>query len=208
MAEVGNFVWRYARSNLLHSFAVWEVGERISVLAGFLIAAAFAALPLLGISAALEPTGLQQVAVGLGLWFLFLTLVVTPYRLWKEQAMQIANLQSKISGASDFLSRRKRLAQLDAKGVKIRNEGMKLTSLDEAERWSKKVSLWRKDAIAAIAAIDEVDGEEFKTLNKTEHAWRLEEPLSAKHEIDFRCHDERPYRLGELRKIYRVKGAA
>jgi hypothetical protein len=196
-------LWEYIKANLRHSFALWEVGERVSVLLGLLIAAAIAALPLIGISFVLDIDRARLGGLGLALWFVALMLVVTPFRLWREQNAKIATLEQEKTSAAEMTLRRKHLAKLDASGVKIRNEGMRLSDVGQVPAWSRKVSRWRKEAIEAIAAIDEADAEEFKTLNKTEHAWRLPSPLDDKHEVDFRCHDERLYRLAELRKIYR-----
>jgi hypothetical protein len=184
---------------------VWEGAERVSVLLGFLIAALLAALSLYGISVVLEPTFYQKIAVALGLWFVFLMLVVTPYRLWREQAVKIETLEREKLSANELTQRRKRLAKLDASGVRIRNDGMKLKTVEKVPAWVKRVSRWRKETITAIAEIDEADAEEFKTLNKTDHALKLATPLNDQHEIQFRCHDERLFRLSELQNVYRSR---
>ena len=85
MAHQNTSVKAYAKENLWHSFVFWEVGERVSVLLGFLIAAGLAGLSLYGISVVIEADTIQWFIVGFGFWFLFLVLVVTHYRLWADQ---------------------------------------------------------------------------------------------------------------------------
>ena len=67
MADDKSFLWRYVKTNVSHSFALWEVGESIHVLIGFLVAAALAALPLWGLTATFEPTIYQTDVLGFGL---------------------------------------------------------------------------------------------------------------------------------------------
>jgi hypothetical protein len=86
-------VWKYICTNLQHSFGVWEKGERVSVLLGLLVAAAIAALPLIGISATTSIDLNTQLGLGFALWFAVLVLVVTPYRLWREQSDEIERLK-------------------------------------------------------------------------------------------------------------------
>ena len=87
-------VWEYVCTNLRHSFGVWKKGESVSVLLGILVAAVIAALPLIGLSFLADIDWSQRVGLGLALWFGVLVLVVTPYRLWKEQREEIEGLKT------------------------------------------------------------------------------------------------------------------
>ena len=102
-------IFAYIAENLRLSIATWGVGSRMTSLLAAFIALGLAVFTLLGGAAAgVTLPGYQgSLPLLLGVWFLFLILIVTPYRMWLGQRHalagkdeQIAGLQSRLAGNS------------------------------------------------------------------------------------------------------------
>lgn len=85
-------VWEYAKAVVRHSFFSWERGERVANLINISIGAALGLLSYLGVKAATDLSPAFQFTIGLAVWFLTLVLLITPYRLWRDQALEIDRL--------------------------------------------------------------------------------------------------------------------
>lgn len=150
-------VWEYAKQNLHRSFLSWERRERVRVLLGFAIAAMVAALPVWGLKAAINPSSNELAAIGFVAWFLALVLVVTPYRMWKEQRQELVKLRArKLSqGHLDEVS------ELRTEAIVLRN-GMRHGDHPNktAEEWGKEFHALEKriaDKIAEFSSVAEAN---------------------------------------------------
>jgi hypothetical protein len=160
MSDIG----AYIAENLRLSFAAWGIGQRMASLGGVLIALVLALLAIKGIEATFTPSAINGVAVTLGAWFLFLVLVVTPYRMWLAQRRQIAAMTAEIQtaiivpGQQALLERRRRqeiadgYRQLLERAHVLRDRP--IASAEELAQLEVDIDAWRDEATKVIRVSD------------------------------------------------------
>lgn len=90
-------LWQYIKRNAQTSFAIWERGEAAAVLIGAALAAVLALLSIYGLQIIFE-FDIGAVFAGLLVaWFAFIVLIITPYRIWKDDKRRITELEEKIA---------------------------------------------------------------------------------------------------------------
>ncbi len=88
--------FKYLIEDLRRSFGLWEKHEAMSILLGLFFSAVLAALSAFGIYRLSEGfTLVSYIGFGLLAWFLWLLLVVTPMRMWKENTDTISRLTTR-----------------------------------------------------------------------------------------------------------------
>jgi hypothetical protein len=124
-------------------------------------------------------------------------LILAPYWLYSECRS--------VGPISADPTKRKRLAELRADGVKLRNEVGQLT-IGKGD-WIKRINKWREDTISAIREIDEADADWYCILDVVPEP-RITLPMTLRggsyHELlkNFREHDFRLVRLDQLIQKY------
>lgn len=66
----------------------------MTVLIGLLISAVLAILSWLGVAKVSQSSGITNVAIGLGAWFFWLVLVITPVKMWKMKRDRVVELEA------------------------------------------------------------------------------------------------------------------
>jgi hypothetical protein len=129
MRLLGNYI----REILRLSFATWGTGQRGASLLGVLIAVALAGLAALGIQVTFTPSAIASVAIGLGLWFLFVVFFYSPYRAWRAQRQQLAGLRQAAELPAYV---RENIERLREAVIQVRQEWTKFSAgISEDERW-------------------------------------------------------------------------
>jgi hypothetical protein len=141
-----------------------------------------------GAIAGLAPSTITgAVTIGGAAWFLMLVLVVTPCRMWLEQAAAIVELQSELKQKGVAQEKLDALWALRASGVKIRNERIKP---DEHAGWVKRFVKWREEALDAASRASPNLRSYLDVLNETRNPPAGVNPVSSEHALQLRILSE------------------
>ncbi len=89
-------VRRYIAELVKDSFALWEHGRKLTSFAGIVLGSILlGVLLILGLSITFEPAAGFWVSTIFLLWLLFLLLLVSPYRIWRSNNVQICDLKER-----------------------------------------------------------------------------------------------------------------
>lgn len=194
----------YIIENLRLSLAAWGAGSRVGSLVGALIALGLAIFALVGGAAAGLVIPTNYIPLLLGVWFLFLVLIVTPFRMWQargvtigERDKTIVDLQAQTATKTASQEKLNKLWRVRDAGIKLRNMRLQPSSV---LGWTADVNKWREEALAAAEDVSPNLRAHLETLDQTRPLPQGVNPVSREHGMVLNVVSEIVARIGEYQK--------
>lgn len=203
LSKIGSYI----AENTRLSFAAWSGGYRVGSLIAAVTALVLTGFALAtGAIAGVAPSTITGwLTLSGAAWFLFLVLIVTPFRMWDArgstivgQDKTIEDLQDQIAAKAVAQKTLEELWRYREAGIILRNE--RLRTKDDFHTWLRRFEEWRVHALTAAGEVSANLRSRLTFLDQTRPLPDGINPTSAEHAHHLRILSEIVARIGEFQE--------